>query len=228
MEYLPNGIELNIPAGAFPLCTDSILLAHFARVGNSTVLDLGAGCGTIGLMLCASNPGCRVTGLELEKAAHEGALENIRHNALDSRMQSICGDIRQVPALFGAGSFSCCISNPPYFSDGPASHALLARREDTCSLAELMTAAAWAIQYGGDFYLVHRPERLGEIIALGAANKLEAKELALVRHKEGGPINLILLRLRKGGKPGLKMEDWVLHDREGQPSSLYKEIYHIS
>lgn len=228
MEFLPNGIQLEIPSGCFPLTTDSILLAHFAKgIGTKNVLDLGSGCGTLGLLLCAANPGCRVTGVELTESAHLGAAENIRRNALESRMESIQADIRQVPELFNPGSFGCCISNPPYFSGGPASAAGLARREDACTLEDLMQSAAWAIKYSGDFFLVHRPERLGEIIALGARHQLEAKRLAMVRHQAGKPVNLILLQLRKGGKPGLKWEDWILHDAEGSPTPLYHEIYHI-
>lgn len=228
MEYLPNGFTLDIPKGCFPLSTDSVLLAHFAKgIGTRKLLDLGSGCGTLGLMLCAENTGCRITGLELDACAHQGALENIRRNRLEDRMESICTDLRQVPMLFGSGSFDCCISNPPYFSGGPASSALLARREDACSLAELVQAAAWALKYGGDFYLVHRPERLAEIIALAAGHRLEAKRLGLVRHQEGKDIALILLQLRKGAKPGLTMEDWILHDKSGAPTPLYRKIYHI-
>lgn len=226
MEYLPNGYELEIPKGCFPLTTDSMLLAHFAaKAGN--VLDLGSGCGTLGLLLCAQKESRRVTGLELDKSAHAAALENIRRNQLGARMESICGDVRQVPGLFAPGSFPCCISNPPYFSDGPASSALLARREDACSLEDLFRAAGWALKYGGDFYLVHRPERLGELILCGGRNGMEAKRLGIVRHKDGGPPALVLVQLRKGGKPGLCWEDWVLHDRNGNPAPLYKEIYHI-
>ena len=228
MEYLPNGIQLEIPAGCFPLSTDSIALAHFARgIGSKQVLDLGAGCGTLGLMLCAGNDRCRVTGIELNEEAHLGALDNISRNTLEQRMESICADLRRVPALFAPGSFPCCISNPPYFSDGPLSAAGIARREDACTLQELFRSAAWALKYGGDFYLVHRPERLGEIIAVGAQHKLEAKRLALLRHREGGPVALVLVQLRKGAKPGLAWEDWVLHDAAGSPTGLYREIYHI-
>lgn len=228
MEYLPNGITLQIPDGCFPLSTDSIALAHFAKgIGAKRTLDLCSGCGTIGLMLCAENEGCHVTGVELDENAHAGALENIARNGLASRMESICADVHQVPALFAPGSFACCISNPPYFSDGPASRAGLARREDACTLSDLFHAAGWALKYGGDFYLVHRPERLAEIIRRGAENHLEAKRLGLLRHREGGPVSLVLLQLRKGGKPGLTMEDWVLHDRSGRPTPLYRQIYHI-
>ena len=228
MEYLPHGFRLEIPAGCFPLTTDSMVLAHFAgSIGARTLLDLGSGCGTLGLLLCARNERCRVTGIELDAAAHGGALENIRHNRLGQRMESICADLRRVPGLFAPGSFACCISNPPYFSGGPASLTPLARREDACTLADLMSSAAWALKFGGDFFLVHRPERLAEIIALGAENALEAKQLTLVRHREDGPIALVLLKLRKGAKPGLTMEEWTLHHRDGSPTSLYREIYHI-
>jgi len=230
MEFLSNGITLEIAPGAFPLSTDSMALAHFVRLPrNARVLDLGSGCGTLGLLLCAANEGCHVTGLELDSRAHEAALKNIRRNDLTARMESICGDIRQISELFGPGSFSVCISNPPYFSGGPASQAFPdARKENTCSLSDLLRAAGHGLKYGGDCYLVHRPERLAEIIALGAENSLEAKQLLLLRHREKGPISLILLQLRKGGKPGLKIEEASLFDSSGNPTDYYKAVYHLT
>lgn len=228
MEYLPHGLQLEIPEGCFPLTTDSMLLAHFAgSLGNRWVLDLGSGCGTLGLLLCAGSPRCHVTGIELDEAAHRGAENNIRRNNLAGRMESICAHLGRVPGLFEPGSFDCCISNPPYFSGGPASRFPLARQEGSCALEDLMASAAWALKFGGDFFLVHRPERLGELIAQGAARKLEAKQLALVRHREGGPIALVLLRLRKGVRPGLTIEEWALHRADGSPTRKYLEIYHI-
>lgn len=228
MELLPHGLQLEIPPGCFPLTTDSMALAHFAgSLGAKSVLDLGSGCGTLGLLLCAQSQRCHVTGIELDAAAHRGAEENIRRNKLTERMESICADLRQLPGLFEPGQFDCCISNPPYFSSGPASLSPSLRREDCCCLGDLMASAAWALKYGGDFFLVHRPERLGEVIARGAEHHLEAKQLKLLRHREDGPISLILLRLRKGGKPGLAMEELSLHHGDGSPTKEYLEIYHI-
>lgn len=228
MEYLPSGLQLDIPKGCFPLTTDSMALSHFAGdLGTRSVLDLGSGCGTLGLLLCAQSQRCRVTGVELDEAAHLAAVENIRCNALDQRMESICADLRRVPELFAPGRFDYCISNPPYYSGGPAAKISQARREDTCTLAELMQVATWALKFGGDFFLVHRPERLGEVIFHGALNKLEAKQLTLVHHREYGPINLVLLKLRKGAKPGLSIDEWSLHHTDGSPTRIYQEIYHI-
>ena len=228
MEQLPNGYTLNICDGAFPLSTDSMVLAHFTKLPKQAkVLDLGAGCGTLGLLLCASDSGCHVTGIELTETAHEAATENIRQNDLQSRMVSICTDLRTLPTHFH-GRFDVCVSNPPYFSGGPASQTLLtARREDCCTAADLFKAAGKVLKYGGDFYLVHRPERLAELIARGSEVGLEAKRLRFLRHREDQAISLILLQFRKGGKPGLIIEESSLFDKNGNPTSYYREVYHI-
>ena len=229
MESLPNGFTLELSDGSFPLSTDSMVLSHFVSLPrNAQVLDLGSGCGTLGLLLCSRNDSCHITGVELQERTHLGALENIQRNQLAARMESICADLRNVPSLFPAGSFSACLSNPPYFSGGPASRQTpLARREDCCTPEDLFRAAAWAVKYGGDFFLVHKPERMAELMVTASRFSLEAKRLALVRHRENGPVALVLLQFRKCGKPGLIWEDWPLHPADGTPTSLYHEIYHI-
>ena len=229
MEYLPNGYTLSLCGGAFPLSTDSMCLAHFARLPkHARVLDLGSGCGPLGLLLCSRDAHCSVTGLELEEAAHREALENIRRNKLDARMESLCADLRSVSERFSPGTFDVCISNPPYFTGGPASKTTpLARRDDFCSIGELMDAAAHGLKFGGDFFLVHKPERLAELIAKAAPHKLEAKKLLLLRHRENGPVTLIFLHFRKGANPGLLIEEQALFSSDNIPTSYYKEVYHL-
>lgn len=228
MEYLHNGYTLELCEGAFPLSTDSMALAGFVRLPkHAAVLDLGAGCGTLGLLLCADDPGCKVTGVEIDENAHRMALHNISVNEVSSRLSSICADLRTVPSLFTAGSFHCCVSNPPYFSAGQESASSLARHEKLCSLDALFAAAAWAVHYGGDFFLVHKPERLAELCACAAAHKLEPKRLQLLRHRPTDPISLVLLQCRKGAKPGLIIEEECLQDPSGNPSEYYRRLYHI-
>ena len=82
MEQLPNGYTLELSDGCFPLSTDSMLLAHFAKLPRyAQVLDLGSGCGTLGLLLCAGDPNCTVTGVELTA----GFLFNRSHSIWDYR-----------------------------------------------------------------------------------------------------------------------------------------------
>ena len=228
MELLPNGFTLTLCQGAFPLSTDSMVLSHFVRLPkNAAVLDLGAGCGTLGLLLCSKDIHCRVTGIELDENAHLEALENIRRNNLSVRMESICADLRSVSERFSPGSFSCCVSNPPYFSGGAASRSLsTARQESSCTPEDLFCCGSRLLKFGGDFFLVHKPERMAELIATAAKYNLEAKRLCLLRHKEDSPVNLILLQLRKGAKPGLVWEEIALHHADGSPTAIYQEIYH--
>jgi tRNA1(Val) A37 N6-methylase TrmN6 len=228
MEQLLGGFTLDIPEHAFPLSTDSMLLADFVRLPKqASVVDLGAGCGTLGVLLCARNTGCTVTGIEIDNSAHLAALDNIGRNALSHRLHSICADLRTVNKLFPPGSFHCCVSNPPYFSGGPAPRLTTARRDDCCTTEALFQAAAHCLRYGGDFFLVQKPERLGQLCGCGVKFGMEPKRLRLVRHREGGPITLILLQCRKGGKPGLKLEELSLHHSDGSPTADYRNIYHI-
>ena len=229
MEQLHNGFTLELSGGAFPLSTDSIALAHFVRPGrNASILDLGSGCGTLGLLLCATHPQCSVTGIELDPQAHSMALKNAQSNGIESRLTSICADIAHISTCVKSGSFSCCVSNPPYFSGGPASKTVpAARRNDLCSMDTLMAAAGWALKYGGDFFLVHRPESLAELFSCACRYQLEPKRLRLLRHKAGGPVTLVLVQCRKGAKPGLSWEEACLHDAQGIPTDYYRELYHL-
>ena len=229
METLFNGFTLDIAPGAFPLSTDSIALAAFVRLPKQArVLDLGSGCGTLGIMLCAADKGCKVTGIELDPQAHEMALQNITRNQLQGRLESICADLTAIAEHFDTGCFDVCVSNPPYFTSGPISKTTpLARHEQSCSLDTWMASAARAIKFGGDFYLVHKPERLAEIFSAACAHHLEPKRLCLLRHKEAGPVTLILVQCRKGAKPGLIWEEASLHDKDGNPTDYYKTLYHL-
>ena len=229
MEQLHNGFTLELCDGAFPLSTDSIALSGFVRLPKqATVLDLGSGCGTLGLLLCANDPNCAVTGVEVDENAHNTALRNIAVNNLSARLTSICADLRTIPSFLSAGSFHCCVSNPPYFTSGPQkTRNPQARHEALCNLDDLFRAAAWAIRYGGDFFLVHKPERLSELCACATAHKLEPKRLQLLRHRPDDPICLVLMQCRKGAKSGLKIEEVCLQNADGTPSAYYRRLYHI-
>ena len=229
MESLYNGFTLQLCHGSFPLSTDSMVLAHFSSCKpNAKVLDLGSGCGTLGLLLCAKNETCRVTGIEIDQNAHLQALENAECNKIPHRLTSICANIDHIHTTVPAGSFSVCVSNPPYFVSGPKSAKIPnARHEDMCNLDCLLDAADWALKYGGDFYMVHRPERLAEIFTKSSSMGLEPKTLLLLKHRQDGPISLVFVHCKKGGKPGLIWQEEYLHTTDGQPSDFYRDVYHL-
>ena len=226
MEYIADHYTLDLGPG-FPLSTDSMVLADFVKLPkNAAVLDLGSGCATLGLLLCARDQSCRVTGMELQEAAHAAAVENIARNGLEGRLSSICRDLRDMP--LAPGSFQVCVSNPPYFSGGAAhSKNPTARQEDTCTPKDLFAAASRALRWGGDFFLIHKPERLAQLCFEASSHGLEPKRLRLVRHRPDSPVSLILLSCRRGGKPGLQWEELCLYNQDGTPTADYKRIYNL-
>ena len=230
MDLLWGGLTF-APGRGFPLSTDSMVLADFVRLPRAArVVDLGSGGGLLGRLLCGKAPDCTVTGVELQAEAHQAALDNIARNRLD-RLSSILGDLRQVRTLLPGGVFSSVVSNPPYFSGGLPSAGVAgpqARQERTCTLSDVYEAAAWLLRFGGDCFLVHRPERLADLMALGRQWRLEPKRMQLVRHKPDAPASLVLLQCRRGAKPGLcLLPDLILFHADGSPTSRYREIYHI-
>ena len=230
LEYLWNGVELLQPDGHFRLGTDSIACAGFSRFSKgSKIADLGCGSGAIGLMLLASDPTLQVTGIELDPEAAALAMENGKHNRLN--FSAIHGDIREIRNLLPAGSMDGCISNPPYFPVGSGQAAAgpmaRARSEETCTLSQLVEAAAWLLPTGGKFVLVHRPERLAELIFELKSRNLEPKRLCFTRHSPEKPVNLVLLEAKKGGKPGLKIEnELVFFDKNGEKTRNFAKLYH--
>ena len=229
MELLHNGFRLEFSPGAFPLSTDSIALSGFVRLPkNANVLDLGSGCGTLGHLLCASRPDCTVTGIELNESDHLIALKNANTNGICHRLTSICADIKTISDFIAPGSFSCCVSNPPYFTGGPQSRTVpLARHTDACDMGVLMASAAWALKYGGDFFLVHRPERLAELFYQAMTHGLEPKRICLLRHNANSPVALVLVQCRKGAHTGLLWEEVSLHEADGTPTPYYRNLYHL-
>ncbi len=231
-ERLYGGISYCVGEESFPLSTDSMLLGSFVNLGkNAQVADLGSGSGALGLLLCGRYPDCQVTGLEIHEPSHGAAVENIKNNGLEQRMKSLLLDIRQVRKSLPGGSCHCVVSNPPYFaagadSQGPAGPQ--ARKEAQCKLEELYLAAKWLLRFGGDFYLVHKPDRLTDLMALGRIHDLEPKKLRCVRYQPDSPVSLVLLQCRRGGKPGLQfLPDLVLRQTDGTPTKEYQEIYHM-
>lgn len=228
-ETLWNGIVLYEPDGQFRLGTDSVACAWFSRFPRgSRVADLGCGSGAISLMLLASDPTLHVTGIELYPPAVAAAEENARRNGV--AFSPIWGDLREIRSLLPAGSMDAVISNPPYYPVGSGRVAARngrARSEETCSLSQLFDAAQWLLRWGGRFVLVHRPQRLADLIWEARTHQMEPKRLQFVRHRPGHEVSLVLLECRKGGKPGLNFApDLILFDEAGQETAEHRMMYH--
>ena len=183
-------------------------------------LDLGCGTGLLSLLLLQRQPDLFVTGVEIQEAAAALARKASTENNLEDRLSVCCADLRQIRSHFPTGSFDLCISNPPYYAPGrgKVSAALgSARSELTCTLEDVCAAAAWLLRWGGNFCLVHKPERLSDVLCAMREHKIEPKQLRFVCKNAAAAPSLFLCEGRRGGNSGLAVLPPLLLDTpEGQ------------
>jgi len=228
----PNGPQFVRRDGVFPLGTDSVLLAAFAQnKRDRRACDLGCGAGVLSILLAWHNPCLAVDALDILPAAVEAARENAALNGLEGRITVHLMDLRDYRNL-QAGAYDHVTANPPYYAQGsgksPGNPDIAhAREERACTLLDLCRAAAYLARWGGRFTLVHKPERMAEVITLCSQNGLEPKRLRLVQHKARSQPSLFLLECRRGGRPGLAVEPpLILAEDDGSDSEEIKLIYH--
>lgn len=217
----------------FKLGTDSVLLADFVNTGSRRKgIDLGCGSGILPLLLLNRSEKLHMTGLEIEAQAAAKAEENLAANGLSDRSRIINGDIRACRELFSSGEFELAVSNPPYFAEGsgkqsPDAKKAASRGELMCSLGELCCAAAFLLKTGGVFCLVHRAERLTDILCTLRASGLEPKRLRTVSHNAEKSPSLVLVEARRGGAPGLCfMPPLFIRNADGSETDEILRIYH--
>jgi tRNA1Val (adenine37-N6)-methyltransferase len=225
---------------AFRLGTDSVLLASFVMSGSgkraggrlTSACDLGCGAGILSILLAWNTPSLTVDGIELQGEWADIARENVRLSRFDSRINIVNGDLRRHRDFLQAGDYDLVVSNPPYYAEGrgksPEQDSRAAAREErTCTLGDVCAAASYLTRWGGRFALVHKPERLVEVICALRHNGFEPKRLRLVHYRAASAPNLFLIEGRRGGNPSLKIEPpLILTDENGNDTEEVRRIYH--
>ena len=215
-----NGYRIIQDPNGFCFGMDAVLLSGFVPPQTSgKILDLGTGTGIIPILLRAKTKSRDITGLEIQERSVEMAGRSVRLNDLEDDIKIVRGDIRDASELFEKGSFSAVTSNPPYMkADGgirnPSEAKAIARHEVLCTFEDIASQTAKLLKEGGRFYLVHRPERLAEIIDTLRARRLEPKRLKMVHSFADSEAVLFLLEASLGGRSGMKVE---------KPLIIYKE-----
>lgn len=227
-----KGLRLLQKKDGFCFGVDAVLLSHFVQVAkNSNVIDLGTGTGIIAILLAAKREPRKVTGLEIQPEIAEMAARSVQLNGLEDRVEIVQGDIKEAAKRFGASSFDAVVSNPPYIGRGggllnPADTKAISRHEILCTLEDVVSAAAELLRPGGKFSMVHRPQRLADIICRMRNNAIEPKYLRFVHPSPGKKPNLLLISGTRNGNPELKIQEPLyIYDSDGNYSKEINEIY---
>lgn len=196
----------------FSFSMDAVLLAHFASIpiARGTILDLCTGNGVIPLFL-ARRSKAKITGVEIQERLYGMAIRNAALNQLEDQINFIHGDLKKMNGVLGHSTFDCVTCNPPYFPTPKATehnvneHLTIARHEVKCTLEDVVKACKLHVRPGGKVAMVHRPERLVDILALFRKYRLEPKRMQLVYPKRDKEANTLLIEGIRDGKPGLKV-----------------------
>lgn len=217
----------------FKLGTDAVLLAHFTNTSRTArAVDLGCGTGVVAILLALRTPELTVDCVDILPEAVALTTENAVHNGVAERITAHHADIRQIRDALPAGAYDLVVTNPPYFPAGSGFRAnedgiADAREESLCSLDDICHAAGYLLRWGGRFTLVHRPERLAEIIVSMHKHGIEPKRLRMVSPTAERAPSLVLIEGRRGGNPGLEiLPPLVLQDDTGADSPEIRAIYH--
>lgn len=226
---LGHGFSIIQSRDYFRFTTDSILLADFchAKKGDRCV-DLGAGQGILSVLLFARYHVRRVDAVEIQPELCEILRRNATLNDLNELHVHEC-DLRDHG--LAKGIYDVVIANPPYTPDGTGKKSDLsvvgtARHEVACSLADVIQAGMELLRFGGCMYLCLRPGRLCDVVTLSRNYGGEVKRVRFVHSYADAKPTLVLLQIRRGGRPDLDvLPPLVMYTQPGEESDEFRKIY---
>lgn len=232
LQPLGNGVRV-IVSDEHHFFTDTILLAHFSKPKrNETAVDLGTGCGTIPLLWNKENPPKHTYAVEIQPNGADMSKRSVELNNMQHKITVLNCDLRLLKGVLPLGSFDLVACNPPYKPLGTGivssghSHSII-RHESSCTIDDVVKAAASLLRFGGRFCLCLRPERLTDVMTAFRKYKLEPKRLRMVQQRVDKAPKLFLIEGKRGAKTGglVVLPTLFIEDDNGNYSDEMMKIY---
>ncbi len=215
---------------------DSVLLSDFAKdiKENSKVLDLGTGTGIIATLLCGKTKLKEIIGIEIQKEVYEMAKKSIKLNNLENKFKIINEDILNINKKLEKNTFDAIVTNPPYKKKDTGikndeEKKIISRHETTATLDDFIKISKELLKDKGEFYMVHRPDRLVDILSIMRKYKIEPKVIRFVYSNKKSEPKLILIKGIKNANPFLKVQNNLyIYNEDGKYTDEINEIYNIN
>lgn len=212
---------------------DSVLLADFAKniKKGANVLDLGTGTGIISILLCEKTKLSNITGVEIQEEVAKMASRSSQLNNLENKFKVINENILNLKNIYENQSFDAIVTNPPYKKKNTGiinenEKKIISRHEITAALEDFIRVSGDLLKDKGEFYMVHKPDRLVDIFSLMRKFKIEPKVLKMVYSNINKEPKLILIKGIKNAKPFLKIEkNLYIYDNDGNYTDEVLKIY---
>lgn len=208
-SFLNGKLQIIQSRQGYRFSVDALLLAEFVSVrSEDVVVDLGAGCGIISLVLAVKRKVSFIVGLELQEELASQAQRNIVLNKLEKKIAIIRGDLRHLP--MGPAFAHIVVCNPPYRRQksgriNPDFSKAIARHELSTKIDDILFAGKALLKEGGRLALIYPANRLAEIFAKMRIQDIEPKRLQIVFPNSYSHAKLAMIEGRLRGKSGLKI-----------------------
>ena len=228
-----KGLKIIQDKTAFCFGIDSVLLVNFAKEikKQSKILDLGTGTGIIPILLSGKVELKKAIGVEIQKDVASMAKRSVSLNNLDDKIEIINENVINIGKLYPKQYFDVVITNPPYKKMGTgiineSEAKIISRHEITANLEDFIKTARDMLKDKGEFFMVHRPERLVDIISLMRKFKIEPKKLRFVCPNKNKEPNMVLIKGIKNAKEFLKIEkNLYVYNEDGNYTDEILKIY---
>ena len=229
-----NNLKIIQNKKGFCFGIDSVLLSDFARnlKSNSKVLDIGTGTGIIGILLCSKSNLNHITGIEIQEEVANMAKRSIKLNNLEEKFDILNINIKDVFEYIKPNSIDAIVTNPPYMklncgAQNLEKKKLISRLEIECNLEDIVKISYKLLKSKAEFYMVHRVDRIVDIMYTLRKYKLEPKQIRFVQSKKDSKPNLILIKCVKDGGSFLKIDKpLIIYNDDGSYTDEIYKIYH--
>ena len=231
LEYKGLKIIQNINGFCFGI--DSILLTNFARnvKNNTRIIDLGTGTAIIPILLSEKSKAREIVGVEIQQDMADMAIRSVKLNNLENKIKIINDNILNLKNKFKKNSFDVVVTNPPYkkINTGIINQndkKIISRHEVTASLEDFIDVSFYLLKEYGELYMVHRPERLVDIIYILRQKNIEPKNIRFIFSNKDKEPKLVLIKAVKNGKSFLNFEkNLYIYDDDGKYTYEVLKIY---
>ena len=232
-EIVGKNLQIYQDSEFFKFSLESVLLPNFVeiRLRDKKIIDLCSGNCPIPLIL-SNKTKLPIIGVEIQKEVYDLGIKSIKLNHKEDQITLLNEDVLNLNNIFSGDTFDLITVNPPYFKNLDTSLKnknnvkTIARHENNLTLSKLLKISSYLLKENGNFYMVHRTERLIEILNELKKYNLTPKKLQFIYPNINKESKLFMIKATKGGKDGIKVVDGIyIHNEDGSYREEIKEIF---
>lgn len=227
-----KGIQVIQKKDAFRFGIDAVLLANFAKIKrNNRVIDLCSGTGIVPFILAGKTEAGHITGVEIQEELVEMAGRTVVYNNFNDRIKFIHGDLRNKSLIKSIEKADVVTVNPPYKLSNSGiinenDRNAISRHEICCNIEDVIVASRMLLKDNGRLYMVHRPERMADVICAMREYKIEPKTIRMIHPNVKKAPNIMLIEGQRDGGKFLRWESPLyVHTEDGKYTEEIEKIY---